>query len=77
MFDYSKLRGKIKEVIGTETRFAILLGISRTSLSDKLNNKAEFTQGEIDIATKILKIRADEISEYFFNNKIQKSELEG
>ena len=46
-FDYSKLRGKIKEVFGTQDKFAKALGISRATLSLKLNNISEFTQQEM------------------------------
>ena len=38
-FDYSKLRGRIKEVYGKEGAFADALGITPKSLSDWLNNK--------------------------------------
>ena len=46
-FDYSKLRGKIKEVFGTQDKFAKALGISGATLSLKLNNISEFTQQEM------------------------------
>ena len=37
-FDFSKLRGKIKEVFGTQEKFAKAMGMSSVSLSAKLNN---------------------------------------
>lgn len=44
---YDKLRGKIKEVCGTQDAFAEKLGIGRVSLSQRLNNQLEFSQDEI------------------------------
>ena len=37
VFDYSKLRGKIKEVFGTQAKFAKAMGMSTVTLSAKLN----------------------------------------
>ena len=65
-FNYSKLRGKIKEVYGTQDMFAEELGIGRVSLSQRLNNLLEFTQQEIFKACKLLGIPLEEISIYFF-----------
>ena len=65
-FDYSKLKGKIREVCGTNTVFAQKLGCSLNTLSLKLNNKYEFTQGDIIRSTKILNIAVDDIADYFF-----------
>jgi transcriptional regulator with XRE-family HTH domain len=71
-FNYSKLRGKIREVFKTEASFAKKMGISTTSLSQKLNNKVEFTQAEIERAVELLNIPKEEIPMYFFTveNKI-------
>ncbi|GAB6086432.1 DUF739 family protein [Alkaliphilus crotonatoxidans] len=43
-FDYNKLRGKIKEVFGTQDNFAKALGIGRVSLSQRLNNMLDFSK---------------------------------
>ena len=69
MFNYSKLRGKIKEVFDTEAIFAKKMGISTTSLSQKLNNKVEFSQKEIEKAIELLHISKEEIPVYFFTVK--------
>lgn len=66
MFNYAKLRGRIKEIFDTENVFAKNLGISQTSLSQKLNNKVEFTQKEIKKAIELLHIPKEEIPIYFF-----------
>lgn len=74
-FDYSKLRGKIKEVFGTQDSFAKALGIGRVSLSKRLNNYLDFSQEEIDKAYKLLNLSKEEIPKYFFTTKVQKQEL--
>jgi len=73
MFDYCKLRGKIREVFGTETAFAKAMRMSSVSLSKKLNGLVDFTTKEIDLATDLLGIPKDEISIYFFTIKVQNS----
>ena len=73
-FDYSKLRGKIKEVYGTQSNFADAMSFSNTSLSAKLNNQTEFTQKEINKACQLLEISFEELNVYFFTPKVQLSE---
>ena len=63
---YDKLRGKIKEMCGTQAVFAGKLGIGRVSLSQRLNNQSEFSQDEIFKSCEILKIDLPEIPTYFF-----------
>lgn len=66
IFDYSKLRGKIREVCGSEKEFATALEISDTTLSSIFNNKSEFRQSQIQHACTLLQIPAEEIEQYFF-----------
>lgn len=75
MFDYSKLRGKIREKFNTQEEFALAMGFSATTLSDKLNNKVEWKQKEIDKAVELLDISKEEIPIYFFTVKVQDAEL--
>lgn len=65
-FDYSKLKGRIREICGTNSEFAKKLGCSINTLSAKLNNKNEFTQGDIMKSADILYIESNEIPDYFF-----------
>lgn len=65
-FNYDKLRGKIKEKCGTQDRFAERMNLGRVSISQRLNNKLDFTSKEIEKACKILDIPYSEIPEYFF-----------
>lgn len=70
-FDYSKLRGKIREVFGTQSKFASAMGLSNVSLSAKLNNNIAFTQSEINRACKLLSIPIEFIPIYFFTEKVK------
>jgi DNA-binding XRE family transcriptional regulator len=69
-FDYSKLRGKIREVFNTQDEFAKAIGLSNTSISAKLNNKVEWSQQEINKAAEVLRIPDNEIYVYFFAEKV-------
>lgn len=69
-YDYSKLRGKIKEMCGTQDAFSEKLGIGRVSLSQRLNNQLEFSQDEMLKACDILKIPMEDIPRYFFTLKV-------
>lgn len=68
-FDYSKLKGKIKEVFDTQGNFAKAMNLSIPSISDKLNNKVQFTQTEIIVACDLLGIPYEEMNLYFFCTK--------
>lgn len=65
-FDYAKLRGKIKEVYGTEGAFAKALGMEPCTLSLKLNGKRFFKSGEIASAIKLLDLDAKDTFDCFF-----------
>ncbi len=71
-YDYSKLKGRITEKLGSLKRYAELLNISDTSISNKLNNKVPFTQDEIlrSADEDVLDIDLDNIKLYFFNKKV-------
>ena len=68
MYDYSKLKGRIVEVCGTHSKFADQMGITKASLSNKLNEKNYFKQDEIRKAMDILKI--ENPAPYFFEKKL-------
>lgn len=65
-YDYSKLRGKIKEVCGTQEALASKVGLGRVTLSQRLNNQSEFSQDEIVKVSKELNIASEDIPVYFF-----------
>lgn len=70
-FDYSKLRGQIRENYNTQSDFAKAMGFSSASLSAKLNSKVQFTQNEIITACSLLNIKMTEVAAYFFTSKVK------
>lgn len=72
-FDYSKLLGRIREYGFTQEVIALEIGISVSTLSFKLNNKAFFQQKEIIKICYLLEIGTAEIGLYFFTQKVQKN----
>ena len=65
-YKYNKLLGRIKEIYGTQEKFAEALGIGRVSLSQRLNNKLDFSQTEMLKSCQLLDIQTDKIAIYFF-----------
>ena len=72
--NYDKLKGKIKEVLGTQGKLAECMGLDETTISNKLNSNTYFTQKEIIKISKILAIPFNQIPEYFFNEKVREHE---
>lgn len=75
VFDFSKLRGRIKEIYGTQTAFAVAMLMNEATLSNKLNNNVEFSPKEIIKACLLLSIELKDVNLYFFTLKVQKNEL--
>ena len=73
--DYSKLEGRIRQYYQTDEKFALAIGMGRGSLSAKLNNKSDFTRKQMLRAAELLEIEPIDIPLYFFQKKVQKSEL--
>ena len=63
---YAKLRGKIREVFGTQDGFAKAMNLNNATLSLKLNDKTPWKREEMMSACEILDIPLDDISSYFF-----------
>lgn len=72
-FNYNKLRGKIREKFFRQDDFADAIGMSKTTLSLKLNNVTSFTQKEIIAAMNALDLPYTELESYFFTPKVQKT----
>ena len=68
-FDFSKLKGRIREKLGTQENFAKELNISVPALVKKLNNQSQFSQTEICKTREILDISDEELNLYFFSEK--------
>ena len=65
--DYSKLLGLLKERGVNQAELAEVIGISPTTLSLKINGKADFKLSEIKRICSFLEISAEKIGGYFFN----------
>lgn len=76
IFDYSKLKGRIVEKLGSQLRFAEAMGWSERTASLKLNNIRVWKQSDICKASSLLEINYSEIPEYFFKVKVQNVEQE-
>lgn len=74
-FDFSKLRGRIKEQFGSEKAFADAMGIAQGRLSARLNNKTKFDSEEMVVAAQLLNIPDEEFGTYFFKLKFEKSNI--
>lgn len=72
-YDYSKLKGRIKEYFDTQENFANSLNLSATSINNKLNEKRSenFTQDEIFYSIQRLNIKPDELIDIFFKEKVE------
>lgn len=70
-YDYSKLRGLIREHVGTLKNFSEALGISATSLNERLNNNVAFKQDEMDKALEILNQDPESIREIFYSRSTE------
>lgn len=69
MFDYSFLRGKIVEKVGTCKNLAKKMGIAYQNLSEKMQNKVFFTQIQIYQIKNILELSEAEVCRCFFVEK--------
>lgn len=74
IYDYSKLKGKIKEVFGTQNAFAIALPMNEVTLSNKLNNNSEFSQKEMNRTCDLFNEPYSMVPTYFFTHKVQEIE---
>lgn len=71
-YNFDKLKGKIKEIFGTQNDFAIAMEMAPNTLSAKLNNQFEFSSNEISKAIELLKIKSvEEAWSLFFTKKVE------
>lgn len=73
-FDYSKLRGRIKEKLNHQYVLAEKIGISTNAFSRKLNNALDFTNRETAKIIEVLDIKGDEIKEYFLLKRLHETQ---
>lgn len=63
---YSKLRGRIREVYGTQAAFAQAVPMSEATLSSKLTGKTEWSRADIEKTCCLLGIPLADAHLYFF-----------
>ncbi len=66
VFKYNKLRGRIIEVFGSQSKFAEFVGQSEQIVTAKLSGRSSFTQENIITWASALNIDQSEIGSYFF-----------
>lgn len=70
LYNYSKLKGSIREKYGKQEDFANAMGIGLSTLNLKLNNKAEWSQEEMKTAMRLLDKPLTDLSLYFFSHQV-------
>lgn len=70
-YNFNKLKIRMKDKEYTQPELGKVLGISRTQVNFRLNNRMDFRSSEISIIADILDIR-NEIEEYFFTERVKK-----
>ena len=72
-YDYSGLRGRIKEKFGSESALAATIGMNRSTFSQKINNQSEFSQQDMIQIMSALEADTGLIGLYFFTPKVTKT----
>ena len=60
---YGKLKEKIKLIFGTQEAFAKAMGMAFTTANKKLNNKSEWTYGELEKICDLFGMEMSEIKD--------------
>lgn len=71
IYNFDKLKGKIKEIYNTQNDFAKAMNIAPNTLSAKLNNQFYFSSEEISKAVDLLHINPTEAWDIFFNKQVE------
>lgn len=74
MTNTNEINKRIFEAVGRKERIAAELGISLSSLNNKIANRTEFKASEISILKKTLKLTDDDVFRIFFKPKVSKSD---
>jgi len=70
LWDYSRLKGRMKEAGLRQEDVGAAIGLTPTTYSLKLNSKAEFRQSEIEGICQVLNIPFADIPNYFFTARV-------
>lgn len=69
-FTYNKLRGRIKEKVGTEKELVKRIGRSQNYLTNVFKGKTVFTAWDIVKICEACEIEAEDIHVYFFDRDV-------
>ena len=69
-FDYSKIKGKIRELGLTQSDYAKHIGITEQTLNLRFKNKRPFTQPEIAKTMQLFNEPIENVKKYFFTEKV-------
>ncbi len=72
-YDYSKLKGKIRELGITQNEYARYIGITEQSLILRFKNKRRFRQEEMQKTMELFEEPIKNVHIYFFTQKVQKN----
>lgn len=72
IYNFQRLKGRIKEYYKSQEDFAKELKLTNTALNYKLNNRTRFSYDELNLIINLLKIRDDEILDIFFTEEVSK-----
>lgn len=71
-YNFNKLKGKIREIFGTQNEFAEAMNMAPNTLSSKLNNATDFSSNEISKAVELLKISSSSDAwNIFFTKEVE------
>lgn len=69
-FDYSLLRGRIRQILNTDKNFAAAIDRTPQYISMVFKDKAYFAPKDIVKACKVLDIKPEEVGTYFFTLRV-------
>lgn len=73
IFKNAKLKGRIVEKFGSQKAFADALGVTDTTVNNKLNNRRLMSQDDIASWAETLEIPLDQIGLYFFTEIVKQN----
>ncbi len=65
---YAKLRGRIREICGTQNEFCRRFPMKVPTLTNKLSGRTDFTREEMARSAEILEFDISEIPSFFYEN---------
>lgn len=71
-YDYSMLKARINKKYGTLTKFSEAMDCKLSTMSMRLNNRAEWPQGDIYKAKELLRISNRDVGAFFYTTIVQK-----